>query len=100
MAAIGAQTLNGEPFNGSTVKATADGKTLNLVYDLRLKNGERLSEIQRSALPLDWRTNVRSEWCSEKGKTFIKEGMMVKATLVAGADKFDEVVDKAACGLD
>lgn len=95
MAAERAGTLNGKTVDGSTVKAVAEGKTLNLTYDLGLKDGERLSEIRRSTLLLDWRANLRSEWCSD----FVKAGMTVKATLVAGADRFDEVVDKAACDL-
>lgn len=101
VAADGAAAYNGAPFNGTKVKASADGKTLTVVYDLGLKADEKLPEIQAAALPLDWKTDALSVWCKKSpGVDIVKAGVEVKLSLVAGPDVFTEVVDKTACGFD
>lgn len=101
VAADGAAAYDGAPFNGTKVKASANGKTLTVVYDLGLKDGERLPEIQKAALPLDWKTDALSVWCKKSpGVDIVKASVEVKLSLVAGPDTFTEVVDKAACGFD
>lgn len=101
VAADGAAAYDGAPFNGTKVKASANGKTLTVVYDLGLKDGERLPEIQKAALPLDWKTDALFVWCKKSpGVDIVKAGVEVKLSLIAGPDVFTEVVDKAACGFD